>query len=288
MKPLKIAVSDPSPPVSLNMKTIFKKTGARAKTATKSENQPPEFILVPTEHLTAAQRTKLLVHGLSFKPQDNILRRLMQLEKENRHLKSLSVTDELTGIYNKRFFNRQMSVEIARTQRTGEPFCLLFIDLDNFKTVNDTLGHAKGDEFLVKVCHQINMKIRPTDFACRFGGDEFAIILPTTHLRDGITCAKRWHALILQIAVDMELPVSSSIGVDAFTTSCKLNAQEFLNQVDQLLYKAKGMGKGRICHPDVDIPESKAITRTEKEILYHIFQPSRQKKFSEHNHRGKN
>lgn len=278
MKPVKITASRLTPTVPLTIKNILKKAGSTAKTALAEKDKQAEFVLIATEDIAAAHRAKLFSHGFRFRPQDDLLERLVQLEKENRHLKSLSVTDELTGLYNKRFFNRQLTVEITRTQRTGEPFCLIFIDLDNFKIVNDTLGHTKGDEFLVKICRQISLNIRPTDFACRFGGDEFAAILPATSLRDGIAIAKRWHKLFLHVATEMRLPVSSSIGVDEFNASCKLNAPEFLHKVDQLLYEAKKAGKGKIAHPDVEAPELKAVTWAEKDILYHILQPSAQKK----------
>jgi diguanylate cyclase (GGDEF)-like protein len=278
MKPVKIAALRPSSTLSLTIENILNKAGSTAQTASAQNDQRTEFILIAAEDITAAHRAKLLPYSIRFRPQDDLFERLVQLEKENRHLKSLSVTDELTGLYNKRFFNRQLTVEIARTQRTGEPFCLIFVDLDNFKIINDTLGHTKGDEFLVKTCRQITSNIRPTDFACRFGGDEFAIILPATSLRDGIKIAERWRKLFLQVATEMCLPVSSSIGIDEFNASCKLGAQEFLHQVDQFLYKAKKTGKGKIAHPDIELPESKAVTWAEKEILYHIFQPSAQKK----------
>lgn len=278
MKPVNMTAPHTSPTLPLTIENILMKAGSTAEIASAQKDQQAEFILIAAEHISATHRARLLPHSFSFRLQDDLLQRLVQLEKENRHLKSLSVTDELTGLYNKRFFNRQLAVEIARTQRTGEPFCLIFIDLDNFKIVNDTLGHTKGDEFLVKMCGQINSNIRPTDFACRFGGDEFAIILPATLLRDGITIAERWHKLFLQVATGMCLPVSSSIGVDEFNASKKLNAQEFLNQVDQLLYEAKKTGKGKIAHPDIEMPGSKSVTWAEKEILYHIFQPSAQKK----------
>jgi diguanylate cyclase (GGDEF)-like protein len=279
-------LTSPTPPLTLE--NIFKKAGSKPKAAPEQKNQQAEYILIASEAVSAALRAKLLPHGLSFKLKDDLLQRLIQLEKENRHLKSLSVTDELTGVYNKRFFSRQLAVEIVRTKRTGEPFCLIFIDLDNFKIVNDTLGHAKGDEFLVKMCRQINLNIRPTDFACRFGGDEFAIILPATSLMDGVKIARRWHELFLQVAKEMNLPVSSSIGVDQFSASSQQNAQEFLHQVDQLLYDAKSTGKGKIAHPDIDIPDSKAVTREEKELLYHIFQPSGHKQHLRKKDKGKN
>lgn len=277
MKPVKKTAQRPSPISTLTIEKILKKAGSTPKPAPVKKDRQPEFLLIAAQDVPVASRVRLFPQGFCFRPQDDLLQRMVKLEKENRHLKSLSVTDELTGLYNKRFFNRQLTVEIARAQRTGEPFCLIFIDLDNFKMVNDTLGHPKGDEFLVKTCRQINAKIRPTDFACRFGGDEFAVILPATSLRDGIKIAQRWHELILQVAAGMRLPVSSSIGVDEFNASSKLSAQEFLRQVDQLLYQAKKTGKGKIVHPDIEIPDSKAVTWAEKEILYHIFQPSAHK-----------
>jgi len=287
MKPVKITASRPSSTHPLTIHEILKKAGLTAKTSSSKKDRQAELFLIAADDVPSAHRAKIFSQGLRFRPKDDLLQGLLQLEKENRHLKSLSVTDELTGLYNKRFFNRQLTVEIARAQRTGESFCLIFIDLDNFKIVNDTLGHTKGDEFLIKMCRQINAHIRPTDFACRFGGDEFAVILPATSLRDGIIIAKRWHKLFLQVAGEIRLPVSSSIGIDEFIASSKLTAQEFVHRVDQLLYQAKKTGKGKIVHPDIEIPDSKAVTWAEKEILYHIFQPSAQKQNVRQSVKGK-
>jgi len=288
MKPVKKTARPTSSPLPLAIESILKKAGSKAKAGSQQKDRPPEFILIAAEDVSSSLRAKLLAHGFAFDLKDDLLERLIHLEKENRRLKSLSVTDELTGAYNKRFFSKQLTVEVVRTRRTGEPFCLIFIDLDNFKSVNDTLGHPKGDEFLVKMCCRIGANIRPTDFACRFGGDEFTAILPATSLLDGVNIAKRWHELILQVSTEMNLSVSSSIGIDQFTASSKLTAEQFLNQVDQLLYQAKRAGKGKIVHPDLDIPESEAVTREEKELLYHIFQPLGQKQHLRQKNRGKN
>jgi diguanylate cyclase (GGDEF)-like protein len=215
--------------------------------------------------------------GIVVNSQENILKRLLKLEKENQYLRSLSLTDEMTGLNNKRFFNKQMKIEVTRTKRTGQPFCLIFIDLDNFKSVNDTFGHTKGDEFLVKLCRLISKKIRPTDFACRYGGDEFTIILPATSLLDGISIAERWHELIEQMASDMNLKVSSSIGIDEFNSYSTLSAEAFINQVDRALYKAKAAGKGRISHPEIRTMNAEAVVPAEKETLYNFFMPLTEK-----------
>ncbi|HQL00678.1 MAG TPA: GGDEF domain-containing protein [Smithellaceae bacterium] len=196
------------------------------------------------------------------------------MNKENRRLRALSVTDGLTGLYNKRFFSKQIDVEINRTRRTGEAFSLIFIDLDNFKAVNDTHGHAAGDAFLVRVSAGLCSKIRPTDFACRIGGDEFAVILPTTTLRDAVRIAGRWLELIEKTASETGLPVSASIGVDQYEAACAADGAAFLHGVDQLLYRAKKEGKGKIVHPDLMPEDAASVTREEREVLYHIFRPA--------------
>jgi diguanylate cyclase (GGDEF)-like protein len=253
------------------------------KPAAKKEQ--PEIFCILTDDIPAKELPKLLQSkkGITFNPQDDLLKRLLKLEKQYHYLKTLSLTDELTGLYNKRFFNRQLKIEITRTKRTGQPFCLMFIDLDNFKSINDTLGHPKGDEFLVRLCRLICRKIRPTDFACRYGGDEFTIIMPATYLLDGVSIAKRWHDLIRQIASQMGLNVSSSIGIDEFDISCTLSAEEFLDKVDKALYDAKKTGKNKVSCPVGRLPvikaEAKFVTAVEKNALYKASaQPSKKRK----------
>lgn len=245
--------------------------------------QPPEIFLILTEDIPVDERSKLLrsKRGITINLEENLLKRLVKLEKENHQLKSLSITDGLTGLYNKRFFNNQMNIEIARTKRTGQPFCLMFIDLDNFKYLNDTLGHTKGDEFLVCICRQIRQKIRPTDFACRYGGDEFTIIMPTTSLFDGISMAQRWHDLINNAASQMEVNVSASIGVDEFDVFCTLSAEEFIDKVDKELYSAKKTGKNRVSYPgfsQAHKAEERFVSPAEKDALYKTSVPITKKR----------
>lgn len=239
-----------------------------------SEKDQPEIFFILTSDLPSEELSRLLQlkKGATVSLKDDLLKRLLKLEKDYHYLKALSVTDELTGLYNKRFFNKQLKIEITRTKRTGQPLCLMFIDLDNFKSVNDTLGHAKGDEFLVNLCRLIFRKIRPTDFACRYGGDEFIIIMPGTYLVDGISIAHRWHDLIEQVASQMKLDVSSSIGIDEFDVSSTLKAEEFLDNVDKELYNAKKTGKNKVSYPGWRLQarraEEKFVTPVEKDALY--------------------
>ena len=213
MKPFKKPLQ-PSPHVIPQVKTLdtlinaFNKLTYSSSSTLSKQDSLAEIFVIPAKDIPPEELKKLVKKGMLIKPKDDLISRLLKMERANRHFQSLSITDELTGLYNKRFFNKQLNIEITRTKRTGEPFCLMIIDLDNFKSINDTLGHAKGDEFLVKISRQINQQARPTDFACRYGGDEFALILPETSLLDSIMIAERWHALILKVARQMKVKVS--------------------------------------------------------------------------------
>lgn len=287
MKPLKKQLQSfikDSPTVKKTTGTlinIFKKTAAKSKSPLSKKDVLTEIFLIPVEDIPPEKLNKLINKGIIIKPEDDLFNRLLKMEKVNRHLQSLSITDGLTGLYNKRFFNKQLKIEIARTKRTGEPFCLMFIDLDNFKSINDNLGHAKGDEFLVNICRRITQKIRPTDFACRYGGDEFTAILSETSLLDGIIIAQRWHELIKSVAKQMKVKVSSSIGIDEYDVTSAISAEDFLEKVDQELYNAKRTGKNKISHPDLlrqSRAEEKSVTPSEKDTLYRAFAQLKQKK----------
>jgi diguanylate cyclase (GGDEF)-like protein len=279
MKPLKKQLES-YPNVIPQVKTLdtlisaFNKLDDSSTSRLSKQDDLLEIFVIPARDIPPEELKKLVKKGMIIKLKDDLISRLLKMEKANRHFQSLSITDELTGLYNKRFFNKQLKIEITRTKRTGVPFCLTIIDLDNFKSINDTLGHAKGDEFLVKICRQINQQTRPTDFACRYGGDEFVAILPETSLLDGIMIAQRWHELILNVARQMKVKVSSSIGIDEFNANYAVSAEAFFNKVDQELYSAKRTGKNKISHPDLmsrSIAEAKSVTPTEKDSLYKAF-----------------
>ena len=188
---------------------------------------------------------------------DDLTTKLAALEKENQHLRSLSLTDELTGLYNYRFFARQLDIEMARTMRTGQACALIMIDLDDFKQINDTFGHERGNTVLVQVSQALAKKLRPTDIMCRYGGDEFAVIMPATDLSDAVRIAERLNAAVSALSPELGKH-SVSIGVAEYEPerSGKLDMNRFIRSADKALYRAKERGKDGICYegrlPNVD------------------------------------
>jgi len=233
-----------------------------------------EAFVILAQGLSAKDREFLFgTADVVVDPAEDLVGRLAALERENRQLKSLSLSDDLTGLYNKRFFSIQLEIEMARAQRTGQSCCLLMIDFDNFKEINDRLGHDEGDRFLIQMGGLIREKLRPTDFVCRYGGDEFAVIMPATSLLDGIGIAKRLQEFTAHFTWKMALRVSASFGMAAFEPSNPLNAEEFFKQADNELYKAKKAGKNRISYPahaSAQALQRESVARNEREALFSL------------------
>ena len=203
---------------------------------------------------------------------DELLRRIEEIERENSHLKSLLLTDELTGLYNKRFFYVQLEVETARTRRTGQPCTLMMLDIDDFKAINDTLGHDAGDRLLVQLGGIIWQNLRPTDFACRFGGDEIAVIMPSSNLTDSVGVAKRIRTTLFQpgalLPAGKGQRLSASFGLATYEPYSSLSVDEFFKEADLELYGAKKAGKNQICCGGVLRIEKSAVSEAEKAALF--------------------
>lgn len=205
---------------------------------------------------------------------DELIRRLEEIERENNHLRSLLLTDEVTGLYNRRFFYAQMEVETARTRRTGQPSTLLMMDLDDFKLINDTLGHDAGDRLLVHLGGVIWQNLRPTDFACRLGGDEFAIIMPASNLEDSLSVAKRIKTamakpdFMLQTALGKGL--SASFGLAVYEPFSPMSVDDFFKRADMEMYEAKKAGKGQISCSSIRMPEKGAVSEAERFALSQV------------------
>lgn len=170
------------------------------------------------------------------------------LRESEQRFKKLSITDDLTGIYNSRHFFGQLKNEIERTNRYDHSLSLLILDLDNFKYYNDHYGHAAGDEILTKIGKILQSSLRKSDSAYRYGGEEFAVILPETkgdeaaHFAERIRQGIEKHAIVIQL--DKNLSVTASIGIAQYQKGEQTSA--FVKRADENMYAAKKQGKNRV------------------------------------------
>ncbi len=159
-------------------------------------------------------------------------------------------TDALTGMYNRRFFMDRLQEEFDRMQRHGSVLSVLVFDLDHFKRVNDSYGHDVGDAVLIAIADVVNQVKRTTDIACRFGGEEFALLLPETDRIGAINLAQRMRRGIENYAylpaVGHNLRVTASIGVATLTQRDKA-PESLLKTADRALYRAKDGGRNMVC-----------------------------------------
>ncbi len=163
-------------------------------------------------------------------------------EREARH-------DFLTGLPNRHAYKERMSQEIERSKRYSRDLALLMVDVDNFKLVNDSLGHDAGDIVLQKVAALLSGSLRTMDFVARIGGEEFVVILPETNLDGAIEVANRLLSAIRENPVETTkglLPVTVSIGISSGALNDSLDERRLMSDADQALYRAKRTGKDRV------------------------------------------
>ena len=235
-----------------------------------SGTRKPEAFILLADDLSDSERDALLqVTDIALDVHGDLIKRLAEVERENKHLRSLSLTDALTGLYNYRFFYKQLEIEMARTRRTGHSCSLMMIDLDNFKLLNDTWGHVEGNNFLVEVAGTLSQNVRPTDILCRYGGDEFAVIMPATGLFDAMRIGQRLRECASGIPWKLDRAVSASIGLAEYRPDFKQEASEFIDMADRALYKAKKTGKNRVCFeaPTEKTAETEPVSQLEREVL---------------------
>lgn len=161
--------------------------------------------------------------------------------------KKLARTDGLTGAINQRFFRHLLQGEIERSYRYKHPFTLVYFDVDNFKQVNDTLGHSKGDYLLKLITEIIQLNIRQTDSLSRLGGDEFALLLPETDYKSAQIVLQRIQKQLLEMVNLQQFPISFSMGAITYLTVPD-SVDKALEQVDNLMYTVKKSGKNGLNH----------------------------------------
>jgi two-component system cell cycle response regulator len=207
-------------------------------------NGANDFLNKPVDSLELQARVNVH-HRLS--------RTIYELEVSQAALAELATTDSLTKLKNRRQFYTQAEENLTACRRYGKDMSLLLLDIDYFKKVNDTFGHHAGDEVLVKVAELLSHMVRGVDTVARFGGEEFAVLLPETNRLGAAVLGERIRAAIEreQINVDgQHIPVTVSIGITTLAAEHVESIDQLLNIADQRLYLAKNSGRNRICVSD--------------------------------------
>jgi diguanylate cyclase (GGDEF)-like protein len=200
---------------------------------------------LPSSTMPALSAGTLTSLRVLFEPQALALENAILVQRAE----SLSVTDDLTRLYNSRYMNQVLRREAKRASRSGRPVSLLFIDLDGFKQVNDNHGHLSGSKALVEAAEVIRGCARETDVVARFGGDEFSLILPETGRDGAVSVAVRIRERVAEhvfLETDgLAVRLTASVGV-ATLPDVAGSAEELIRAADMAMYKVKDAGKNGI------------------------------------------
>jgi diguanylate cyclase (GGDEF)-like protein len=194
---------------------------------------------------------------------------LMAMDRLRNEVADLAMMDDLTGVANRRQLLQRLTEECARSDRSNQPFALLVVDLDNFKIINDTHGHAAGDACLQHFTLMAQTRLRPGDLLARTGGDEFCIVLPASTLREGAMIARRIVDVCREDAdgcTGNEVPLSVSIGVAQWTREIGV-PDRLTAAADHALYVAKKEGRDRYAVYEPAPPLAPGLGTTPREIV---------------------
>jgi two-component system, cell cycle response regulator len=165
-------------------------------------------------------------------------------ERLVRELERMAIQDALTGLFNYRHFQNQLQTDAARCLRYQRPLSLIILDADHFKAVNDSLGHAEGDKVLIAISQDTTRAIRSTDLAFRYGGEEFAVLLPETRAAEASAVAERIRAEVERVQVAGGRTVTISAGVSQYCPP--EDTETFVRRADGALYESKRLGRNRV------------------------------------------
>jgi two-component system, cell cycle response regulator len=206
-----------------------------------------DFMLKPVSIPELCLRIRRVVREKALLSERN--HAMERLRESEQRYQELSITDGLTKLFNSRQFYAVLHGEIERSNRYVLPLTVLMLDIDDFKKYNDTFGHLEGDRVLTRFSEIIRECLRQTDSAYRYGGEEFAVILPSTRGEQGVITAERVRIAlkneIFKPGPDKEIRVTVSIGVAQHDKGEEM--MDFLRRTDQNLYTAKGEGKNQVC-----------------------------------------
>jgi two-component system cell cycle response regulator len=235
---------------------------ARMRSGEATRHLPILAIVDPDDRKRAVRALELGAHDIIVRPVDEeeIIARARTLMRRKRYMDALrqrldqslelAITDQLTGLYNRRFLGTQLEPLVQRAQCGGDPVSIMAIDIDHFKRCNDTFGHDVGDQVLREFAARLASNTRPSDYACRQGGEEFIVIMPRTTGDIACLAAERLRRAIAASAfiipgLSQQLEITISIGVGS-TEGADDSPDALMKRADEALYEAKRSGRNRV------------------------------------------
>lgn len=235
---------------------------ARMRSGEATRHLPILAVVEPDDRKRIVRALELGAHDVIGRPidEEELVARARTLMRRKRYVDALrtrldqslelAITDQLTGLYNRRFLFNQLAPLVQRAQCGGDQVSVMTIDIDHFKRLNDTYGHDVGDGVLRDFAVRLSANTRPSDFACRMGGEEFVVIMPRTSGDIACLAAERLRRSVcaspfIVAGQQSELEVSVSIGV-ACTGDGEDSAETLLKRADEALYEAKAAGRNRV------------------------------------------
>lgn len=216
-------------------------------TMTRPGTDVMEETISPADSIILENRIQQIMNDVEdplIKERFSEIKRLFNVKKKN--LSDLAYSDNLTGLYNRRSFDKKLADEWKRRKRYKRPLSLIMIDIDHFKKVNDTYGHQKGDAVLKTVAGIVIDNMRLSDYPCRYGGEEMAVILSETSKKDAAVAAEKLRKLVEKSVKEIEgIRVTISLGVSTYLE--KMNEPgDLIKAADECLYKAKQSGRNKV------------------------------------------
>lgn len=186
-----------------------------------------------------------------FKPTELLVRvkKELNIQKMVRELKFLASTDSMTKLYNRRYFKSVTSHVMEIAKRDKQPLSVVMLDIDKFKNINDTYGHKVGDDVIVFLAEKLFQTYRKSDILCRYGGEEFVVMLPSTKKESAVEVAQHFRKIIKNSVVnsDVDVTFTISLGVADVDLENEQNIENALKRADDALYRAKEGGRDMVC-----------------------------------------
>ena len=216
-----------------------------------------DYLIKPLNLLELGARVRSMLRLKRLN--DELIDQKRMLQESNRQLHEISITDPLTGIYNRLYFAKRLRYECRRALRYGTDLTCLMIDIDHFKAFNDTWGHPAGDAVLQGVARTLSLSLRKVDLLARYGGEEIVVVLPETGVKRGLEVAERLREAVKEAKIEFggrSLACTVSVGIAQLDGVGQGADAELLKAADDAMYQAKQTGRDRVCVAGVSCEEA--------------------------------